>query len=237
MNTPTNNIKCGRDKPDVWFDPRSTPVLQVNAAEITRSDSYAAGCTLRFPRVESLREDKDYSNCTSLEEMFNLRQIGDGKLCNGVRLVDSEVETPRKRMKISSKPALGSEFKHVDYSNERIQTFFLKDKIIVVEPSHDVELKHRLERIVVKHGGRVEQNYRAGRTFCYIQTAGTVKAQNIVKTEQVDVVKSSWIIDCENTFRKHETTVKTRAKVIFHLDKNMGFHLFFSLGRLIVRRG
>lgn len=200
--SPSPDIECGREKPHIWFDPRRTPVLQVNAAEIIKSDSYAAGCTLRFPRVEAPRPDKNFTNCTTLQEMQRLREIGDGKLFGGVHLLNSDVETPRKKIKMAhNKPTLGLAFRHQDYSNERIDTFHLKGKVVVVEPSRDVELKHKLERIVVKHGGTVEQNARPGRTFCYVQTAGTVKAHNVVEQGLVDVVKAAWLLDCEQTFR------------------------------------
>ena len=40
-------MEFGREKPDVWIDPRKSVILQVKAAEIVNSDSYHTGCTLR----------------------------------------------------------------------------------------------------------------------------------------------------------------------------------------------
>merc|ERR1719369_1743959 len=67
------HVKVGREAPEVWFDPKHSPVLQVKAAEIVPSDQYAAGCTLRFPRVEIVRVDRDSSNCTTMEEVNKFR--------------------------------------------------------------------------------------------------------------------------------------------------------------------
>ena len=197
--TPDADIVVGKEKPDVWYDPRKTPVLQVNAAEIIYSKSFTSGCTLRFPRVESIRKDKDFTNCTTVEELERLKEIGDGKLFG--KLKDGDSATPRKRLKVDTGPVLGAAFRHKDYSNEKIETFNLKGKVLVVEPGKDVALKHRLERIVVKHGGKVEQNARKDRTSCYVQTAGTVKAKNIIQQGVIDVVKYSWLLDCEHEFR------------------------------------
>ena len=47
-------VKVRKEVPEVWFDPRNSPV-QVKAAEIVFSDQYATGGTLRFPRVEMVR--------------------------------------------------------------------------------------------------------------------------------------------------------------------------------------
>ena len=40
-------VQYGKERPDVVFDPRLAPVLQVKAAEIIASDTYATNCTLR----------------------------------------------------------------------------------------------------------------------------------------------------------------------------------------------
>ena len=48
--------------------------------------------------------------------------------------------------------------------------------------------------------GTVEQNARAGRTNIYIQTKGTIKANNIIKQGLIDVVKSDWLISCDKQF-------------------------------------
>ena len=41
--------------------------MKVKAAEIVNSDVYAVGYTLRFPRVETARVDKDWSNCMTVQ--------------------------------------------------------------------------------------------------------------------------------------------------------------------------
>ena len=37
--------------------------------------SYPTGCTLRFPRVEKVREDKEWHQCMTTEELENLKQV------------------------------------------------------------------------------------------------------------------------------------------------------------------
>ena len=210
-NEPDPAIRRGKEEPDVWFEPKTAAVVEVVAAEIIKSNSYSAGCTLRFPRIESLRTDKDCSNCTSVHEMNKIGGIG-SKLFGRVHLShnDDDATTsapPRKRVKLSAqrrRPNLGEAFLHKDYANERVETHQLKDKVVVVEPCLDVALKHQCERIIVKHGGKIEQNVRHGITSFYVETAGTAKSANIVGEGRLDVVKSSWVLQCDQQFRKDQ---------------------------------
>jgi len=195
-------VRIGKEVPEVWFDPRNSPVLQVKAAEIVYSDQYATGCTLRFPRVEMMRPDKDSTTCTSLEEVKKL-QDGDGKLFGSVHLTDSQGESTgqgRKRPRLADKPGLGVIYRQQDLVMERVDTHCLKGKVVVVEPGN-AQIKTKLEKLVVKHGGKVEQNVRPGHTTHYIETGMTIKARNVVSQEVVDVIKSAWLLEEEETGR------------------------------------
>ena len=68
LKSPAPGVITGREKPMVWYDPATAPILQVKAAEIVSSDSYPTKCTLRFPRVQCARPDRDHTSCTSLQD-------------------------------------------------------------------------------------------------------------------------------------------------------------------------
>ena len=50
-------------------------------------------------------------------------------------------------------------------------------------------------RFVTRHGGKVEQNYRAGVTSLYVETGMKIKARNMVAMRTVDVVAGKWALD------------------------------------------
>jgi len=50
-------------------------VCQIKAAEIVASDQYKTGYTLRFPRVEKIRDDKPWYDCMTVAELDDLRQV------------------------------------------------------------------------------------------------------------------------------------------------------------------
>ena len=43
--------------------------------EITVSDKYKTGVTLRFPRLEKFRDDKLWHECMTLSELGELRSV------------------------------------------------------------------------------------------------------------------------------------------------------------------
>ena len=69
------NIHFFKEKPDVWIEPSKSKIVQIKAAEITQSEKYKCGFTLRFPRVESIREDKSWYDCMHVDEIENLREV------------------------------------------------------------------------------------------------------------------------------------------------------------------
>ena len=92
---------------------------------------------------------------------------GGGKLFGNKRISDLQSISKPKRARPnatsnikkstvssnSTKPSLATINLQPDLSMERIETHNLKGKIVVVEPGVDLQMKHRLERIVAKHGG------------------------------------------------------------------------------------
>lgn len=60
--------------------------------------------------------------------------------------------------------------------------------------------KRRLERIAVKYGAIIEQNVTSGKTFCYVATMEKARAQLVIKSGYCNVVKTAWLLDCENRY-------------------------------------
>ena len=96
-----------------------------------------------------------------------------------------------------------------DLEMERVDTHCLKGKVVVVEPGN-VQMKLKLERLVVKHGGKVEQNVRPGHTSLYIETGMTIKARNVVDQQVVDVIRSSWLVGRERGLWSYQRSSASR---------------------------
>ncbi len=197
------SVRYGKEKPDVYIDPTKSKVLEVKAAEIIRSDSYDVGNTLRFPRIVRVREDKSVSDCMTYAQLRSYlnSSSSEGKLAKRHYNDDEQKSPTRKRRKAAATiraVKVDSIYQPLDNLEEIEPTSkFLEDKVIVVEPK-DPQLKAKLERIIVSHGGIVEQNTKEGITWAYIQTADTKRARNQVSSGHCNVIKHKWLEDCAN---------------------------------------
>jgi hypothetical protein len=87
------------DYPDIWIDPNESPiVVTINAGEIVKSSAFAAGVTLRFPRITRLRDayDKDVTEIESDLSLWNKFEDVTEKRGTGLGTISSAVGSPAK---------------------------------------------------------------------------------------------------------------------------------------------
>uniref|UniRef100_A0A8C1X382 DNA ligase 4 n=1 Tax=Cyprinus carpio TaxID=7962 RepID=A0A8C1X382_CYPCA len=102
-NNPSAAILCGTEKPEVYIEPCNSVIIQAKAAEIVSSEMYKTNCTLRFPRIERIREDKEWYQCMTLAELNQLRFRASGKLASR-HLHIQEDQPEKKKHKFVAKP-------------------------------------------------------------------------------------------------------------------------------------
>ncbi|XP_037325990.2 DNA ligase 4 isoform X2 [Pungitius pungitius] len=197
-NDPPASILCGTEKPEVYIEPCNSVIIQVRAAEIVGSDMYKTNCTLRFPRIEKIRDDKAWHQCMTLAELDQFRGKASGKLASRHLCIDGD-EPQKKKRKLAAKPkkAVGiiDHFKPQDLSGVTKETDMFEDVEFCILNGTEDHPKAELEKGVARCGGFVVQN--PGRdTWCVIAGAENVRVKNLVSSDQHDVVWASWLLDC-----------------------------------------
>lgn len=193
-----------KEKPDVWIEPSKSIVLEVKATEVLASDKFKTGYTLRFPRVERIREDKSWSDCLTLTAFEELRQKCDGKL-TGRYMTDEAAEGPspkKKRAAAASRAAaatkgvtLAAAFRGADVSlvKKEAESFAGHEFCVVNGP--EKQTKEALEKAIAALGGTLVQN--AGKsTYCVVADHLNLKVNNYVSSGKYDVVKAEWLLRC-----------------------------------------
>ncbi|XP_060566406.1 DNA ligase 4-like [Ruditapes philippinarum] len=187
-----------KEKPDAWIEPSKSAIVQIKAAEIIDSDRFRTGSTLRFPRVEKFRDDKEWYDCMTTDEIEQLKQKSGGKLAGGYVELGEEQEPAKKKRKIVSRavrPTLGSQFRAADTSSVQQVSKLLEGKEICVINGPSSCPKQELEKKIVECGGSVVQNPGIG-TYCVVVEKIVFRVNNMIKTNHYDIVKADWLIRC-----------------------------------------
>lgn len=195
---PPRFLQCTREKPELYVEPQNSFIVQIKATEINSSSAYRTGCTLRFPRLEKVRDDKDWHQCMTTEELEGMKQQAEGKLTGRhVNLDDDEiVTTKRRKVTRTDRPvAVASRFRTADMSNVKQISEMLEERELCIVNGPPGHPKQELEKKIVECGGAVVQNPGL-ETYCVLADKVNLKVKNIMSAKIYDVVKTSWLIEC-----------------------------------------
>ncbi|XP_069492673.1 DNA ligase 4 [Ambystoma mexicanum] len=194
---PPSNILCGLEKPEVYIEPCNSVILQIKAAEIVSSDMYKTGCTLRFPRIEKIREDKEWHQCMTLDELDELKQKASGKLAS--KHFDIDDEPHEKKRKTVPKPKkvinILEHCKAPDLSTVNKVSNMFEDVEFCVMTGTNEYAKAALESKIAELSGIVVQNPGQD-TYCVIAGNENVRVKNIISANKHDVVRAEWLLQC-----------------------------------------
>nr|XP_006639224.2 PREDICTED: DNA ligase 4 isoform X1 [Lepisosteus oculatus] len=194
---PPATVLCGTEKPEVYIDPCKSVIIQVKAAEIVDSDMYKTECTLRFPRIEKIRDDKEWYECMTLKDLDLFRDKASGKLAS--RHVHLSDEPDKKKRKVVSKPkkviGIIDHLKSQDLSCVSKVSDMFEDVEFCVMSGNEKYAKADLEKVVAQCGGVIVQNPGKD-TYCVIAGVQNVRVKNLISANEYDVVQTEWLLEC-----------------------------------------
>ncbi|XP_053273000.1 DNA ligase 4 [Pleuronectes platessa] len=197
-NDPPASILCATEKPEVYIEPCNSVIIQVKAAEIVGSDMYRTSCTMRFPRIEKIREDKEWHQCLTLAELDQFRNKALGKLASRHLCINND-EPQKKKRKVAPKPkkvgGLIDHFKPQDLSGVTKETDMFEDVEFCVLNGTEDHPKAELEQGVVRCGGIVVQN-PGHDTYCVVAGVENMRVKNLISANKHDMVWASWLLEC-----------------------------------------
>ncbi|XP_021570421.1 DNA ligase 4 isoform X2 [Carlito syrichta] len=199
---PPSSILCGTEKPEVYIEPCNSVIVQVKAAEIVPSDMYKTGCTLRFPRIEKIRDDKEWHECMTLDDLEQLRGKASGKLVSKHLYLgdDEQPQGKRRRAAPKVKRVIGiiEHLKAPNLTNVSKVSNVFEDVEFCVMSGTNSHSKPDLESRIAELGGCIVQNPGPD-TYCVIAGSENIRVRNIIASGKHDVVKPIWLLECFKT--------------------------------------
>ena len=186
------------ERPDVWIRPDESVVISVKAAQVTPTDSFRTGHTLRFPRFKSIRKDRQWDTALTLSGFQALKNNVELETDKKKMQVD---ESRKKRQKTSRKKPLtvfGSNVMLSTPYGGPATSVFKGQSFYIMTDSLDPEkkTKEELEEMVKVNGGKIVQQRNSLMNTICVGDRRTVKVAALIKTGEVDIVRPSWIFDC-----------------------------------------
>ncbi|EXJ84175.1 DNA ligase 4 [Capronia epimyces CBS 606.96] len=222
-----NNIQ--KEKPDVWIKAQDSLVVEVKAAQVTASDDYGCGMTLRFPRFKRLRRDKDWRTALSLEEFMDLRD-------NIEKAQEKAMEVDDAKKKQRKPPPRKKIITVAGYNAKAINNASLPDGprgnvfegltfYIMTESTSPAPKKSKLEleALVKANGGKIVQTHTAVADTICVAARRTVKVASLEKRGEKEIVKPLWIFDCID--QAHKDFVRGYPEMVLPWEPDR--HLFF----------
>ncbi|KAL8735952.1 MAG: hypothetical protein Q9166_000514 [cf. Caloplaca sp. 2 TL-2023] len=199
------------ERPDVWIRPDESVIISVKAAQVTPTDSFRTGHTLRFPRFKSIRKDRKWDTALSLSGFQALKSNAELETDKKKMQVD---ESRKKRQKISRKKPLtiaGSKVMvEATYEGPATSVFQGQSFYIMTESLKPVKkTKEELEQMVKANGGKILQQRNASMDTICVGERRTIHVASLMKTGEVDIVRPSWIFDCikQAEFEREKSTL------------------------------
>lgn len=151
------------EAPDMWIEPEHSIVFQLKAASSGPSDQFGAKVTLRFPRFERIREDKDWRTATSVNEFIDMQH--DATYAHEQKEMKAHIRRKRAfRKEKSEVKILGADNDRLkdrilDFGNSSSSSLFSGLEFYVMTESIELEMsKKELEELICAHGGIVVQH-------------------------------------------------------------------------------
>ncbi|KAF8273171.1 ATP dependent DNA ligase domain-containing protein [Lactarius quietus] len=183
------------DKGDVYLDPEDSFIIQIKAAEITASDQYHMGFTMRFPRALSIREDLSASDCITASAI--LETVRSEKK----RKMENVTEKSVKKRKAKAKPSVLPEYKGVDLKDVQIESNLFDGLTFMVSSdpksrTRDAD-KEQLQKLIRANGGNSAQvaKNQPGLLVVYGGSTTPYDIKLIINKGIHDIIRPQWIFD------------------------------------------
>ncbi|OIW33474.1 ATP-dependent DNA ligase [Coniochaeta ligniaria NRRL 30616] len=190
------------ERPDVWIRPKDSIVISAKAAEITPSEQFALGWTLRFPRFRRLRLDRTWDSCLDVDGFDQLRNRVDQELKERKEMnVENRKRKPTKRARrelVIAGADPGVAPTRLDVRKPKTKIFEGMEFCVLSESLKPVKKsKAQLEALIKENGGQISQRPDKSSGMIIVADKKVVKVASLIKEAGgADVVKPKWVFDC-----------------------------------------
>ncbi|KAI0343258.1 DNA ligase 4 [Trametopsis cervina] len=206
------------DKGDVYLEPEHSFIIKVKAAEITASDLYHLGYTMRFPRATQIRDDLNIADCMTATAIFEqMRSIRKRK-------EEKDDTKAKKKRKVTAAPSLLPQYQSTSMKDVEEETNLFQGRRFMVasdpkSKTGDAD-KVALQKLIKANGEVCLQVLNPRRhendMVVYGGSITPYDIKLIMQRGVFDVIRPSWIETCVAKGK----LVPMAKKFFFHATEN-----------------
>lgn len=187
------------DKCDLYIEPADSFILEVKAAEITTSDEYHLGVTMRFPRALRIRDDLSLADCMYASAVLESMRAERKRKMEA----ETSVEDRRKKRRTTAKkPMVVSHFQGPDLKSVDVESDLFENMKFMVsaDPKSRTgdEERKELMKIIHANGGTCVQVITPQQPAMAVYGGATTPydIKLLMRRGTVDIIRPRWILDC-----------------------------------------
>ncbi|KAI6010699.1 DNA ligase 4 [Pisolithus orientalis] len=187
------------DKCDLYIEPADSFILEVKAAEITTSDEYHLGVTMRFPRALRIRDDLSIADCMYASAVLESMRAERKRKMEA----ETSVEDRRKKRRTTAKkPMVVSHFQGPDLKSVDVESNLFENMKFMVsaDPKSRTgdEERKELMKIIHANGGTCVQVITPQQPAMAVYGGATTPydIKLLMRRGTVDIIRPRWILDC-----------------------------------------
>ncbi|QLQ82210.1 hypothetical protein HG537_0G04650 [Torulaspora globosa] len=221
---PASLLEFGSKIPEEWIDPKQSLIIEVKARSLDNTESskkkFAAGCTLHGGYCRRIRDDKDWTGCYSLSELWRERRQRSGTIIGSMNKKYPKTDKARRK-------------RHDIFVDQVLETDDTGPKSNVFADLHfyvlsdyiDPELntritKAQLNNLIKQNGGTLVQNlisrHHMEYSFRIISGKLTSECKSLID-RGYDILSPQWILDCVS----YGKLVKIEPKHCFNVSQEI----------------
>ncbi|MCJ1334404.1 DNA ligase (ATP) [Thelotrema lepadinum] len=209
------------ERPDMWIKPQDSLVVSVKASSVHETDRFAAQISVRFPRFQRFREDRDWRSALSMHDFLSLKSEVEKKRGENMRVNEGK----KRKITRKEKPAItihGKDVLKTPYAGPVTECFKGLEFFVIggcAKPQR--KSKPELEQLVKANGGNIHQTHEKDPDMICIADANLVQVNALKKRGTHNVIRPSWIFECI----KQNETERDKPSFLLPLEPR---HLLFA---------
>ncbi|KAN0088925.1 ATP dependent DNA ligase domain containing protein [Tylopilus felleus] len=207
------------DKGDIYIEPADSFILRVKAAEITHTDQYHLGLTMRFPRALTIRDDLTTEDCMTASALLEtFRTERKRKMEKDASFDDRK----KKRKTTAKKPTVLPRYQGPSADSVKVESDLFEGMKFMVsaDPKSKTgeEDRKELMKMIYAQGGSCVQVVTSQQPVMVVYGGTTIPydIKVLINKGTVDIVRPQWILDC--VARDELVTLKKRY--FFHASED-----------------